>query len=199
MSAIAISNWLRSEQNYSEGCVLFEQYGTNEPLKRLLKTGESPFTRIKLLEELSMLASKPSTASAGVPAQPEKPIPDTVKQLNEDRVNLFKQTARLHAQLPLLATNEERLQYALTIKQNFRLINQYWAQLRQFEQTGQLPTPPAPAEPIPLLPTDPLQMHERLRNVRTYICKHRNNPKRADHVAGWITERDELERRLNNA
>jgi len=197
MSAIAI--WLRSGQSYPEGCALFEKHGTNEPLKRLLKTGESPFTRSKLVEELTALVSQPSSAAAVVTRQVDQPLPDAVKQLNEQRAKLFKETARLHAQLPLLATNEERLQHALVIKQNFRLINQYWAQLRQFEQTGQLPGAPVPSEPLSLLPTDPLEMHERLRNVRTYICKHRNNPKRADHVAGWITERDELERRLQNA
>jgi hypothetical protein len=217
MSAIAISNWLRSEQNYGEGLALLEQSGSgNGPLLRLLKTGDSPYTRAKLLEEIQLLAvfARPETSGLrGIsvyPANPavstpsEKVLPEQITQLIEQRSKLYKESARLHSQLTLLASNEERFRHALAIRKNFRLVNQYWAQIKQFEQTGQLPQPAAecrPADPsqLPLVPAEPVVMMERLRNVRTYISKHKGNPKRADDVAGWIVERDELERRLKDA
>jgi hypothetical protein len=200
MSAIAISNWLRSEQDYQAGLALLEQHSGEGPLIRLLKTGDSPYTRAKLLQELQQLVTQPGPEKPLISDQLPIPVPpEQITRLIEQRKKLYKESARLHSQLTLLASDRERLEHALTIRKNFRLVNQYWAQIKQFEQTGQLPQPEADPVLLPPVPAEPVAMLERLRNVRTYISKHKNNPKRADDVAGWTIERDELERRLKDA
>ena len=104
----------------------------------------------------------------------------------------------LHSQLEHL-DRSARLQYSLEILQLFKQITRIWDRKKHLETHGTLPDeatePAATAKDLEA----PAEMVKQINRLRVNISKHKNNPAKAEKVAQWIEQKQELEKKLNDA
>ncbi|RYY69347.1 MAG: hypothetical protein EOO13_09810 [Chitinophagaceae bacterium] len=115
-----IHAWLESDQDYIDGVALYEKYGTNNVLKKLLARSETAFNFKKLVEVLEDLApvkiqkeiytDKPAdvknedTTDLPVTTTLKRPFqeyPKQIRALINERTAIFNQMGKLHRELRL--------------------------------------------------------------------------------------------------
>lgn len=135
----AINSWINNGCNYLEGVALYNQYGTDSYLKRILKKSDSDFNRQKLnaaLVELRDSVPPPDPepvpqAAAPVPA-PEQPAPTCLPKIMEvtrQRDTNYAEIRGLHVHLAIMDEGENLRALAERIvrlgKRNALLWEQY--------------------------------------------------------------------------
>jgi hypothetical protein len=122
-----IREWLESGQDYAQGVALYEAHGRSAVVRSTLAFGETEFTKAKLLKALQALV--PAVLGDGhvisVPKKPAVVAPKadslcdghvtTPVAVDPQRRDWFAERNHLHAQLGLVATDEERRVMALRI------------------------------------------------------------------------------------
>ncbi|MGI4873380.1 MAG: hypothetical protein ACRYFX_19655 [Janthinobacterium lividum] len=173
-----IREWLeKGGQDYAQGVALYEAHGKSRVVLTALRRGASDFTRQKLREALAALSPAPPTAPGPVPpAVAPKPAavvpapPD--ESLCLQRSSWYAERHRLHGQLELLPTDEERRVASERIVVVSELL------------TDSYQTPGAPAEAVAPRPnlsglTDQGEIRRLLANLRPRASKLKKNPARA--------------------
>lgn len=201
MSAIAFRAWLNSSQDFSSGLALLTAHPDARPavLGLLQRAGTGTFTAAKLVEEITRLADDAGDVPlvAMPPAAAPAPlalgdVPPEVQELVRERVQCKKEADRLHSQLLLYATDEERYQAALEIKRLYQRNDEIWSILQYREKYGHLP----PVVEHVTSAADPAAQRKRLTTLRANISRDRNKPHKAEKVAAWRAEVADLERML---
>lgn len=107
-----IREWLENGgQPYAQGVALYAAHGSSRVVLSALQYGETEFTRHKLRVELGRLvegapaAPAPAPAAVAPVAGPPAPADETLRY---QRSSWYAERHRLHAQLELLPTDEER-------------------------------------------------------------------------------------------
>ena len=191
----AILQWLRSKQHYETGVALYDTYGKDNNIKRMLQQGKSPFRQQALCSALKAVLM-PDIENAEPKSNAEQkstPIIATVlpeaKEDPEPKVNaatealptksgkdpyqdqwtpMFIEMNTLRHQLRYMATDVDRAEAAVRILSLRESCKQFWDKRDYFRRTGQMPAEPkANIEPA----ADPNQLQRRLYNVLTYITK----------------------------
>lgn len=193
----AIFQWLRSKQRYETGVALYDTYGKDNNIKRMLQQGKSAFRQRTLCSALKAMIEpdienagqklnadqKASPIVAAVPPD-EKSDPEPIITLSKEVVApgpssskdpyqdqwtpLFIEMNTLRHQLRYMATDVDRAEAAVRILNLRDSCKQFWDKRDYFRRTGQLPPEPkANTEPV----ADPNQLQRRLNNVLTYITK----------------------------
>lgn len=200
----SISTWLNGPRNYEQGVKIYNEFGTSDAMKAVFGFGNTSFNRTKLAELLEELLPAPEPAKPAIAVtHPLHIIPDTISltsgkrseetQLSEQWKPLYKDAAFMHGQLSMATTDDDRKQLAFSILDNFEKMEGIWDQEEYLKQHGHLP----PSGTTPEISSlDSLGKYKRLKNLRTYVTKHKNNPKRAADVVAWETEVRQLEEEL---
>lgn len=197
----AVKTWLAGPRDYAAGVALYARCGTNELLKRTLNSGPTPFNIRKLAEVLEQLAATPAPDVAAAPVPGAAPValvddPPEVQALIAERTTGFKEGARLQSQLELMATDDERLEAAIRIREIIDRNEQIWHALEHYKATGLLPAPPA-AETVVVrpMPEAPAAQLRRRNTLRTYISDGRGTPEKQ---AAWRAEMEALNEALGD-
>ena len=185
-----IREWLASKgQDYAQGLALYEAHGKSRVVLTALRRGESEFTRQKLREELSRLvqgappvpagspparrvAETPSRTSAAPLVNQVAPPADVPDQVRQQRSSWYAERHRLHAQLELLPTDEQRRVAAERIVELSALLT---ASYQDASAPGEAPAPRPDLAGL----TDQGEIRRRLANLRPHASKLKKNPARA--------------------
>ena len=189
-----IQAWLEGEQSYAAGVALYEAHGTSSVVRKLLACGETQFTRGKLAQELAKLVVAAPAPRVHVVDTSAKRVEKTAEpvQVDPQRREWFAERNYLHAQLELVATDEERRVMALRILELADLLA-----LSYDQAAGRAPTPPGQASPELEALDDVGDILRRLLNLRAQRSKLKKRPDRANDLLQVEANIHLLESKLN--
>jgi hypothetical protein len=189
-----IQRYIDERGEYQQGVDLFEKYGGNPFLLRTFRALENSYTRELLNEQLQKLIPQSAPVKEKFTiesSQEHAALPSQIKALNARKADLFKEMSHLHSLLTQYEIKESGTGHELKVKWRAfstareaddaasrilhldNEINKIWEQLDHYSKTGKLPA----SEPVKLPSQDPVNLHQRLTNLRTYISRDPHNPK----------------------
>lgn len=145
---ITVEQWLAGKRDYQQGVRLYEKYGSNLVFLKVFKTVKNDYTIGKLADLLSELKGAPPVEQDDEPEQPVTSTqiqikviedPEVIKITRDRAMNLYKECSHLHAQLPLLLTDAERLIAATKILDNMDEVERCWDFVDEYDETGIVP------------------------------------------------------------
>lgn len=212
-----VINWLESDCDYSEGLALLKAQTPKSPILLVLQTGESTYNTLRLKRELEQLiqdwSSKPEPSKAVPPPSPSPTIPQSPNysgrhkpighyppQLHpayERLMKLYAMVDILHPRLEVLWDTDRK-----KCAENVRSLVDAWDEIKGIYRildywTENKRVLPNDYEEHPnVLPTTAGDLLRRKNNLRTYISKHRKNPKKTIEVEEWKVELAAIEAKL---
>lgn len=172
-------------------------------IKELLSSGEDPYNRSKLIDELraaeSLFSPKEDCRSTSAPI-PDIPkgiseyVPETMElaQLATEWKPLYKEANHYFETIGYLQSAEERKAAAFKILDLMDEVSRIWEKKDFLEAHGQLPE--FNYQGIEQL--SPAQAATRINTLRTYISKANKGKLNKDNIPKWEAEKLELERSL---
>lgn len=172
-----IRAYLQGPKEWSEGYVLYQQFGKNRALKRIFeKSGQTSYNHQRLIDELRLLVPDEK--------QEKKAEANRLDALAKDDpriIPLYRERQHLHAQLMVLPNDLQRKQAAFRIVEITRLLDKL--------QAGEVPL----ENRIPQSEGDILK---KLLNNRSYISKNKGKPEKQRQVQERIAENQKIEKLL---
>jgi hypothetical protein len=176
-------------------------------IKELLSSGEDPYNRSKLIEELRAaldlfgavpIPQKEQRPSAPIPTIPKgisEYVPETMElaKLAAEWKPLYKEANHYFETIGYLQSAEERKEAAFKILDLMDDVSRIWEKKDFLEAHGQLPE--FNYQGIEQL--SPAQVATRINTLRTYISKANKGKLNKDSIPKWEAEKLELERRLS--
>ncbi|GAB3743067.1 hypothetical protein GCM10027594_22360 [Hymenobacter agri] len=178
-----IQEWLESGQDYAQGVALYEAHGRSAVLRSTLAFGETEFTRAKLVHALQQLVDAvPAAAHVRVVDTSAERVRETPKpvQVDPQRRDWFAERNHLHAQLGLVATDEQRRVMALRILELGDLISQSYDQAAG---RASVLAPAGPGTPGLEQVRDEGEIRRLLANLKPQRSKLKKRPERAADLA----------------
>lgn len=210
--------WLSSDRDFNTGVEIYNQLGTNSNIKRLFRRGKSPYTFNKLVYELECLAGQHKPSPTIEPSPNANNAPDWLNNIIENKYpapdlsklpqnlirehtrkgKLYQEASWMHAQLSSV-NDDQRLQYARKIVENFEQIDAIHAAIDYYTKHGkQLPVIKAKAKTIDIETASREELQKFLvNNVRPRISKLKTKPHRVKDYESLIFLKQQIEDKLS--
>lgn len=194
-----IFSWLNSEQDYLSGRQLFERYGKNFNLARILRVGGATgINRKTLAYEMGKLAghqhkTNQETAIAAIPYKHEenKTLPEITRigNLKSEQKMLYKMLDNLHAVLEFRPVKERKkiAFQILDLDDQLRELNE---RIAYYEKHGVIPVSELPEYKKPISALSEAELIRRQSLVRTYVSRY----KRLSEESSSLKDRDHYAR-----
>ena len=178
--------WVNSDQDYFSGVQIYERYGRNPNLARILRRGGATVkNRLTLSYELGKIA-KQIAVSDNTPAlvkpqvkqeiqKAELPVPSeviTIDKLRSEQKMCYKMLDNLHAILPI-KEKPERMNIAFQILELDDRLKEITIRIDHFDKHGVIPAQPVKDEPKNLSDLNTAELIKRQMTVRTYITRYK--------------------------
>jgi hypothetical protein len=207
---MTIRQWLNNPSDFETGRLLYDRYGKNGHLKQQFAAGR---LHGKLIYELGKLVGVDDTINTNngirdtvIPfsiellerEESKPPIP--LVTIEPQKVNyeedatlkkLYQERSILHQSLRTSTSKEARKEAAERIEELTDQIEEIILPKSKIKQTESI------IDHGNAIIND-IGKLKRIQNLKTYISKHKNNPKRTDDVVAWTEEKERLEKELNN-
>ncbi len=177
-----ISSWLNSQQDYPSGLQLFDCYGKNFNLARILRVGGATGkNRLTLAYELGKLARhQPETnKESAIAAPPDKyqenetlPEITRIEDLKSEQKMLYRMLDNLHAVLEFRPV-QERKKIAfqiLDLDDQLKELNEWIA---YYEKHGVIPAMPATDDKKKISELNDVELIQWQNNFRTYVARYK--------------------------
>lgn len=181
---LLIERWLQGPRNYTVGCTLYQQFGNNAAIKRLLLQGESSFTKAKLVAAMEALLPTATTPKPVEQAVEEKPVPTQAKGNDAAILAAFeKEWKQLystmqyhrHAMMQVGFANDDasklaRYNAAVEVLAIEQQLKKSWAARDHYIATGEVPHVATTTVEIP---TDPMALAKRIEAIKKSIRRNK--------------------------
>lgn len=193
-----IRQWIAQGCDYAAGVAIYEQFGTNDAVKNILKCGDTQFFKKKLHDAMMQLLSENESEvntrvenkllDQPVPQKIEykrygvkdtEGLPHSVAELIKIKGQTYKDAALLHATLLVDKDIEKRKHAAFEILRLMKINQSCWDKLKYYDRNGALP-----------LDKEPIALHT-LNSGEREMLKQRNRVYLSRHQ--WIFEKDAIE------
>jgi hypothetical protein len=205
-----IKDWIKRGCPYEEGRSLYEQMGSNQGVKVLLRSGSSSFFKAKLTEAMmQMLQSGSEAVNLKVEQSILKPkpvisygkahlktLPNDVAALVQLKGKLYKDAATLHATILKSNDAEKRKTAAFEILRLMSLNQNCWTKLNYFDKYGALPVEENTSVDVSSLSSG--EREQMIRRHKTFLSRSKwvNNSDAIEHPK-YSYYRSEYDRRKN--
>jgi len=181
-----IHKWVNSDQDYFSGVQIYDRYGRNPNLARILRRGGATVkNRLTLSYELGKIA-KQIAVSENVPAMKKPPEKQEIKKaeqsetsevptieiLRSEQKMCYKMLDNLHAILPY-KEKTERMNIAFQILELDDRLKEITIRIEHFDKHGVIPVQPVKDEPKTLSDLNTAELIKRQMTVRTYITRYK--------------------------
>jgi hypothetical protein len=205
-----ITDFLNSAQDYLQGIALVKKYCPNKTdlIKRFEKC-ESNYNREKiafLLGKVSPLQTLNEAINQQISEkQPNREdlrnvegLPDEIAKAIKLRNDALRESDFLFAQLPFLASDDERFQRQERMMELEEIADFNDTIVKHWDTTKEILTTPIIEKVVEdsELPTDKLELHKKLTNNRSYVSKAKNQQNNPQEVAKRKLEIEEIEKIL---
>jgi len=177
-----ISTWLNSQQDYPSGLQLFDRYGKNYNLARILRVGGATGSNRKTLSyELGKLAQylPEATQIPAIAALPDKQqetetLPEITRigDLKSEQKMLYKMLDNLHAVLEFRPV-QERKKIAFQILDLDDQLKELNERMAHYEKHGVIPAMPVTDEKKKISELNDMELIQWQNNVRTYVARYK--------------------------
>lgn len=199
--------WLDSDQDYLSGLSLFERYGRNTNLTRILRIGGATGkNRLTLSYELGKLAKNlscpvPAAASeqpTGLPKilteeKTKLSQPINIDQLKSEQKMIYKMLDNLHAVLPFREI-QERKATAFQILDLDDQLREVTLAINHFEKTGMMLPPAVKQVQKSVADLDKAALIQRQMTVRTYVTRYKRLLAASKTLKSLSSNREHLEK-----
>ncbi len=177
-----IFSWLNSQQDYSSGLQLFDRYGKNFNLARILRVGGATGSNRKTLAyELGKLVQylRDVTQIPAIAALPDKhqeneylPGITRIGDLKSEQKMLYKMLDNLHAVLEFRPVQERKkiAFHILDLDDQLKELNDRTA---HYEKHGVIPVLPVTDEKKKISELNAVELIQWQNNVRTYVARYK--------------------------
>jgi len=177
-----IASWLNSQQDYPSGLQLFDRYGKNFNLARILRVGGATGkNRLTLAYELGKLARhQPGTnqepaiaATPGVLLETET-LPEITRigDLKSEQKMLYKMLDNLHAVLEFRPV-QERKKIAFQILDLDDQLKELNERIAHYEKHGVIPAIPVTDDKKKISELSDVELIQWQNNFRTYVARYK--------------------------
>jgi len=176
-----ISSWLNSKQDYPSGLQLFDRYGKNFNLARILRVGGATGkNRLTLAYELGKLTrnqpdtnQEPAIAAQGVILETE-PLPEITRigDLRSEQKMLYKMLDNHHAVLEFRPV-QERKKIAFKILDLDEQLKELNERIAYYEKHGVIPELPVTDEKKKISELNDVELIQWQNNFRTYVARYK--------------------------
>ena len=177
-----ISSWLNSQQDYQSGLQLFDRYGKNFNLARILRVGGATGkNRMTLAYELGKLARhQPETkqetaivATQGVHQEIET-LPEITRigDLRSEQKMIYKMLDNLHAVLEYRPV-QERKRIAFQILDLDDQLKELNERIAHYEKHGVIPESPVTNDKKKISELNDVELIQWQNNYRTYVARYK--------------------------
>lgn len=177
-----ISSWLNSQQDYPSGLQLFDRYGKNFNLARILRVGGATGkNRLTLAYELGKLTrNQPDTnqepaiaATPGVILEAELlPEITRIRDLRSEQKMLYKMLDNLHAVLEFRPL-QERKKIAFQILDLDDQLKDLSERIAHYEKHGVIPELPVTDDKKKISELSDVELIQWQNNFRTYVARYK--------------------------
>jgi hypothetical protein len=201
--------WLQSTRDYEIGLEILKEAEVSRLIWRLLSKGKSFYNCQRLEKEISglVITSKPkNTANAvlKIPAKSAVPTnnnyPEALFPAHQQQRKLYAQVNHLHPLLDATYNLDRKKAFdiKLALQNAWQEIEEIWRLLNYWQENQViLPNKYISQGLEPEL--DKAQMLTRRNNLRTYLSKHQDNPKKNLACQKWRQELSKLDKILAHA
>lgn len=177
-----ISSWLNSQQDYHSGLRLFDRYGKNFNLARILRVGGATGkNRLTLAYELGKFArhspeihQEPAIAAAPRVRLEAEPLPviTRIGDLKSEQKMLYKMLDNLHAVLEFRPV-QERKKIAFQILDLDDQLKELNERIAYYEKHGVIPAIPAADGKKKISELTEVELIQWQNNFRTYVARYK--------------------------
>lgn len=178
--------WVNSDQDYFTGVQIYDRYGRNPNLARILRRGGATVkNRLTLSYELGKIAKqiavsdntpalvKPQVKQEIQKSEQSSPIEvSTIEKLRSEQKMCYKMLDNLHAILPY-KEKPERMNIAFQILELDDRLKEITIRIEHFDKHGVIPVQPVKDEPKTLSDLNTAELIKRQMTVRTYITRYK--------------------------
>ena len=202
-----IFTWLNSDQDYPSGLLLYDRYGKNTNLGRILRIGGATGkNRLTLIYELGKI-TRHLLVHDNSPT-PEKPHPDQeslgkvqetpseisgIEKLRQDQKMLYKMLDNLHAILPYRELNE-RKEIALQILDYDDHLKEITERICHYEKHGVIPPELTVVLKTKISELSDAELLQRQNNLRTYVAKYTRLLEDSKTLKSTLNYREKLDK-----
>lgn len=192
-----IENYLQSSQDFEKGVELYLKFSDSKTLKSLFESGNTTYSKSKLLHALKDIST--AAIPATLPAPKDSPIeayrakreanvvqiryselPHVLQEKNRYKAALYKQARDCHSFLYDAPNNDVRRDYAKLILSNFKEIDDIWKELEDYQEKGILRS--APKDESNLESLTALELANLRDNYKKNLYKVRGVPGKEERV-----------------
>lgn len=210
-----IEAWINGDRNYDAGVMLYVLHGRNHNLKRVFQRGPDAYNIEKLASELEEIKHCGGQLKMeGVPVVEYRPDQEAFPPSAPDRSHLIvKEKPQKYNDLHKMwldaykkASYLQQNKLGMDLHKNVRaaaakeiieifehVITPCWDKLDYYNEHGTFPEDINDAKVY----ETPAEMLKRRNNLRTYITKFKDDPKKAIKIDAWKKEMDELNTKLD--
>jgi len=177
-----ITSWLNSHQDYPLGLQLFDRYGKNFNLARILRVGGATGSNRKtLVYELGKLAQylPEATQLPAIAAQPDKhqeieTLPEIthIGDLKAEQKMIYKMLDNLHAILEFRPV-QERKKNAFQILDMDDQLKELNDRIAHYEKHGVIPAKQTSDDKKKISELNAVELIQWQNNVRTYVARYK--------------------------
>lgn len=167
--------------------ILHERARLRAIQERLAKKTEKPEQKAK---------QKPILSTSELPKKEQSPQePADLSAIHRKKTAAYSEMNRLHAQLQLLPSDEERRMAALRILELDEQIQQYWGHIHYYEQHGELPKRKLLRGEPDFEHDSAAELIKKRNNARAYVSKNAAQAAFAEKLSlrkEWIQQINEF-------
>jgi len=177
-----ISTWLNSKQDYSSGLQLFDRYGKNFNLARILRIGGATgsnrktlaYEMGKLVQFLPEATQIPAIAAPPDKHQESETLPGITRigDLKSEQKMLYKMLDNLHAVLEFRPI-QERKKIAFQILDLDDQLKELNERIAHYEKHGVIPALPTSDDKKKISELDAVELIQWQNNFRTYVARYK--------------------------
>lgn len=205
MQLASVQQWLATGQGYQEGLVILERLNPGHVLLSLFRSGESSFTRKKLLDTLIAVGeqaaketpirlpnirpvpkAKPESRVQQTASLKENLLPQILQERSKEKKRLYHLKMAKRRELDPKGSIDANSKVLEAMRKLDSQIDQIWSELDLYERTGVVITDRDRS-------MDKASLIHRRNNARTLVSKYKGNPDKEHLLQKHETELHKIE------
>ena len=203
-------DWLNSDKDYEKGLLLLQEAGTTEVIIKLLAKGKSYYNCRLMAKEVQKVADKnkpkpkPKFETENLVAPKadlsSSLIPPEIPQIKQALQEQYAIVNHFHPLMDAFYNVDRKKSFdvKISIQNAWKEIEELWRIVNYWKENKVLLPNKWTKDQAPQEELDKVGSMKSLYNLRSYISRHRNNPKKVLKLKQWKKELKDIELKIGS-